>query len=116
KDDERRAGARRIRKLIGVLGALLHIEALDELRAEAAEEYARDELVAQLALGDERAALPGQQREQHEPVQIARVVGGDDVGGMRRQVFQSAHDERNRAEAQEEPRAAAAEAPRGPAG
>src|SRR6185295_1667291 len=44
-------------QLVGVLGALLHVEALDELRAEAAKEDARDEAVLQLALGDEGAFL-----------------------------------------------------------
>src|SRR5437868_6537266 len=78
--------------------ARLHVEALDELRAYPAQKETRDEVVLQLALGDERILAPGQDREQHRAVEVARVVRGHDVGAVARQILETAYRERYGAE------------------
>src|SRR3989442_11658835 len=94
-----------------MLGALLHVEALDELRAEAAEKDPRDEALAQLALRDEGVLVPGQDREQYRAVEIAGVVRRHHIRSIARQVLQPAHREGDRTHPQEQPRAALAEPP-----
>ena len=104
KDDERLAAARGERELIGMLGAFLYIEALDEVSAQPADEGARDRIFAQLALGHESVVAPRQDGDQHHAVEVARVVGGDDVRAAARQVLQPAHCHRNPAQPEEKAR------------
>ena len=98
---------------VGVLGAALHVEALDEHRADASHQRAAEEIVRELALGDEGVVAPGQRRDQHRAVEVARVVRGDDVRAVR-QVLEPAHRERNAAQPEEEPQAALRDVPGGP--
>ena len=114
--DQRYAAPGRLRELVGVLGALLHVEALDELRAQPHDEGARDKALAQLALGDEGVVAPGQDGEQHRAIEVAGVVRRNHHGAGRRQIFPAAHRQRDAAKPEKKPRAALRDLPGPPAG
>src|SRR5437667_180853 len=109
--DQRYAALGRLRELVGVLGALLHVEALDELRAQPHDEGARDKALAQLALGDEGVVAPGQDGEQHRAIEVAGVVRRNHHGAGRRQIFPAAHRQRDAAKPEKKPRAALRDLP-----
>ncbi len=63
----------------GLDRGLVRLAAADREGAEAAEDPALPALLEQLDLGDElNRAAPGQERADHEGVEKAPVVGGDD--------------------------------------
>jgi len=72
---------------------------------------ARDEALAQLALGDERVVAPRQDGEQHCAVEVAGVVRRNHHGAGRRQIFLAAHRQRDAAKPKKKPRAALCDLP-----
>ena len=76
---------------VGVLGALLHVETLDEEGAEAPQQHSHERVRLELALRDEAVDPRAEGGDQHHGVEVARVVGRDDRRA-RRQALRAAHD------------------------
>ena len=91
----------------GILGAVLRVEAFHEACTDTAQKSASEELFTQFPLGDKVKRLP-KGRYQHEPVEIAGVVGYHDVGFVTRQVLTPLHRNRNSRKTQEQAREPAA--------
>lgn len=76
-DDERLAGACRVGQLARPFDCLARVEALDETRAGAPEQPAKQRRGGELALGGKMRTWR-QERAEDQAVDVARVVGDED--------------------------------------